>query len=235
MHNLFGCRSSVPDPTLPNVICIGDSITYGMPFGHVHAFPQVAEGLMDHRVRVINMGCPGFASSKILAHWRRHEAQHSPVLFFVQVPYFDRHHDPRQPYIEDINDDTWLHGIMARRGTLSDADMSHMSNMFLPIAIDELRSLLVHLREIACVHVLMYRYWSAVCKEFDNLKDHYWDKVDETVKSLGLGITDMSDMFTSAQSGITRNEECHLTKQGHIRWARMVKRSCNDYGVYTPI
>ena len=171
MHNQFGCRNSVPNRGLPNIICVGDSITYGMPHGHIHAFPQVAEKLSEGRLGVLNMGCPGFAPSKILKHWEKHQAQHCPSLFVVQLPYYDRHHDPRHPYLEGVNDDTWLNGVMARKKEFTSAELSSMAKDLLPRSVDDCFSLLSCLHQSACVAVILYRYWSNVCPEFDENSD----------------------------------------------------------------
>lgn len=222
MHNTFGCRASVPDEKRMNVVCIGDSITYGSPHGHIHAFPQVADSLSD-RWAFMNMGYPGGGPARMLRHWTQHASLHKPCAFILQFPYFDRHHDPRQPYIDGLNDDTWLHGVMSKRNEFSSHELEEMASKMAWDAINDCSRLVHALKETAPVKILFFKYWSGVCNEFDQHKDFYWKEVRDLARKMDCQLIDMGGMLRLEASGMAvKHGDCHPNKNGHRHWADVI-------------
>lgn len=234
-HEADGCRLTVPPDGRPTVVCLGDSVTYGVGVRPEQSYCSLLNAQRPERW--LNMAWPGGGSQRLLNHWSQWSTKHADCSMFVlQTPYYDRQPWPLEPEADGINDDTFLNGFTGRLrdGRLQPHEVAAWARMFVESEAAKLEGLMgvLHVaiamsraqrkaREMPVVAII-YPYESAVCKLIDELAGEWWARARQVVERVGAVVVDIPPPSELQSQGLLvpgKMVECHWNAAYHAQVA----------------
>ena len=224
-------------PARYRIICIGDSVTFGVPEElnkSNEVFPKRLEALLhinfpDREIEVLNAGTPGYSSYQGLAQLKYHLVKYQPDLVIVQfgtndfsdaVGYPDKEQHPPSSIKATLKNSLGKSALVYTFVRLIISSRQHgltKTQNIERVSVKDFQDNLSHMRTLAKQDGFKLIFITPVRFESGKMI-----KLEKAKPPTDVIIADMFSAFTQYEFDLKRlfYDEVHLTREGHRVLAR---------------